>query len=64
VVSTPPIAISVTPLASTLVESAVLSNAGARPAERDATDTRIISEVTTRTGSIRDNPTDPSITVP
>ncbi len=64
VVSTPPIPISVTPLASSAVEASVLTNAGARPADRDATDTRIISEVMTRTGQIRDNPTDPSITVP
>src|SRR5687768_14141894 len=38
------------------VESWVLSNAGARPADRDAVDLRIVQEVRTNTGRIIDSP--------
>lgn len=44
-----------TPANTNTVYASVLANAGARPADRDATDTRIISEVVYRTGSIRSN---------
>jgi hypothetical protein len=36
----------------------VLANAGARPFDRDATDRRIIAEVTARSGNIRNEPAD------
>ena len=57
VATTPPIWIPglvVQPNAS--VESWVLSNAGARPADRDAVDLRIVQEVRTNTGRIIDSP--------
>jgi len=47
-----------TPLASASVESFVLANAGARPLDRDAVDTRIVREVQTRTGRIPSSPSD------
>jgi hypothetical protein len=40
------------PLASADVEAFVLANAGARPADRDAVDRRLVSEVTARTGRL------------
>ncbi len=40
------------------VESGVLANAGARPAQRDVIDERIVREVRTRTGRIIDSPKD------
>jgi hypothetical protein len=39
------------PLASTAVEAFVLANAGARPGDRDAVDSRIVNEVRTRRGT-------------
>ena len=46
--------IKVQPAAETLTW--VLDNVGARPWDRDATDNRILSEVVSRGGSIRDTP--------
>jgi len=46
------------------VPAYVLAEAGARPWDRDAVDSRIISEVRTRTGQIRDTPTDPRLAAP
>ncbi|MDF3055790.1 MAG: putative pectate lyase protein [Rariglobus sp.] len=43
------------------VEATVLASVGARPDDRDAVDTRIINEVKTRTGKIRDLPEDPRL---
>jgi hypothetical protein len=40
------------------VESRVLRKAGARPLDRDAVDARIVEEVRTRSGAIRDIPSD------
>lgn len=40
-----------TPLASSAVEAFVLAHAGARPADRDAVDTRIVAYVTARGGN-------------
>ena len=38
------------------VESYVLSNAGARPLDRDSVDSRVVSQVRNRTGTIIDSP--------
>jgi hypothetical protein len=43
------------------VEAAVLKNAGARPLDRDEVDLRIIDEVRSRTGQLRDRPSDPRL---
>lgn len=43
------------------VEATVLAKVGARPEDRDAVDARIINEVKTRTGKIRDLPGDPRL---
>lgn len=51
-------------LPSADVPAYVLAEAGARPWDRDAVDMRIISEVRTRTGQIRDAPTDPRLAAP
>ena len=52
-VGSPPISVSgYTPMAASAVAASVLVNAGARPADRDTVDTRIVSEVTNRTGSL------------
>jgi hypothetical protein len=52
-VSAPPISVpGYTPLASSAVSAAVLATAGARPADRDAVDARIVTEVANRTGSV------------
>lgn len=40
------------------VEASVLAKAGARPDDRDAVDRRIIDEVRSRTGQVRDRPVD------
>ena len=45
-----------TPMQASLVEDYVLKNVGARPADRDPVDGRIIHEVQTRTGSFIDSP--------
>lgn len=54
--SEPPVWTPLTVLPSDEVEAWVLANAGARPAERDAVDKRIIDEVRSRTGRIIDSP--------
>ena len=46
------------------VEATVLAGVGARPQDRDETDRRLIAEVTSRTGSIKDTPVDPRLRVP
>jgi hypothetical protein len=45
-------------LSSEQVPEHVLSNSGARPWDRDEVDTRLVGEVESRTGEIRDEPTD------
>lgn len=45
-------------LSSTAVLEHVLGNSGARPWDRDEVDSRIVAEVRTGTGQIRDQPTD------
>jgi hypothetical protein len=54
--TTPPLQLTNLPLSSTLpytaVEEYVLANAGARPTDRDATDSRLISEIASRSGSV------------
>lgn len=54
--SSPPVWTSLTVRPSEEVERWVLATAGARPADRDAVDARIIEEVRTRTGRIIDSP--------
>lgn len=57
--SRPPIWIDgIKPLPASRVVDYVLANAGARPFDRDATDRRIIAEVTARSGNIRNEPAD------
>jgi hypothetical protein len=55
------------PLTSASVEAFVLANAGARPADRDAVDARIVQEVRSRTGRFVKTQTDvggwPTLTV-
>ena len=52
-VSTPPVQIQgFTPLRGANVEASVLNKAGARPADRDEVDHRIVHEVNTRTGRL------------
>lgn len=52
-VGTPPVSLSgITVRSSASVESFVLANAGARPADRDSADRRIVSEVTNRSGGV------------
>lgn len=65
-VKTPPIAVpeGVKVLPSSDVEASVLANVGARPADRDEVDKRIIEEVKTRTGKIKDHPTDDRLRSP
>ena len=46
------------------VEATVLAGVGARPDDRDPTDARLVAEVTSRTGSIKDTPDDPRLRVP
>lgn len=58
-VSKPPIwNAKLKPLASSVVLDAVLRQAGARPFDRDRIDARIVAEVRSGSGSIRDQPTD------
>lgn len=61
-VSEPPVWSPVVEVNSAVdVQNDVLTNAGARPWDRDEVDARIIAEVTARTGQIRDDPTDPRL---
>lgn len=53
-----PLPLGYTPLASTATEAYVLANCGARPAERDATDTRVVATVTNRNGNFVADPAD------
>ncbi len=57
-----PILESLPMIASSEVETDLLTHVGARPQDRDAVDLRIIEEVKHRTGSIKDTPTDPRLT--
>ena len=53
VVTTPPVAIGgYTPANTSTVETSVLANAGARPLDRDAVDTRVANDVHNRDGQI------------
>lgn len=65
-VQTPPIPVppGVEVLPATEVEAGVLVRAGARPNDRDEVDKRIIEEVKTRTGAIKDSPPDPRLATP
>ena len=55
-VSSPPAMVSpFTILPATQVEAHVLANAGARPADRDSVDTRVVTSVKNRTGRIIDS---------
>jgi hypothetical protein len=52
-VGSPPVSLSgITVLPSSGIEASVLTNAGARPADRDSVDRRIVSEVQNRTGQV------------
>lgn len=64
-VDTPPVWFDwIKPLPSSAVEKDVLADVGARPDDRDATDKRIIAEVSSNTGSIKDTPVDERLRVP
>jgi hypothetical protein len=53
VVSNPPVPLTgITVRSSSMIEGYVLANAGARPADRDPVDRRIVDEVTNRTGRV------------
>jgi len=55
VVNEPPVTVKpLTRLASDTLETMLIPTAGSRPADRDATDTRIIETITSRTGRIID----------
>ncbi len=55
--SSPPIwAQGVVPMPASAVETYVLSNAGARPLDRDSVDTRVFSQVRNRTGGLINSP--------
>jgi hypothetical protein len=58
----PPLSLPNLPLTSVLayneVEAYVKANAGARPLDRDAVDSRIINEITSRSGSVPNSPAD------
>ena len=47
-----------TPMASDDVDTYVKANAGARPADRDSADTRLVLDVTNLTGGVIDSPSD------
>ncbi len=52
-VGSPPMSVAgYTPLAGSSVPAFVLANAGARPADRDSVDARVVAEATSRTGAI------------
>lgn len=58
-VDSPPILIDgYSPMNSALVEDYVLNNAGARPADRDTVDTRVVQSVRDRSGRIIDSQSD------
>jgi formylglycine-generating enzyme required for sulfatase activity len=63
-VNDPPVPLPdyVKPIPSDKVVDRVLANAGARVNDRDAVDARIIQEVKTGAGAIKDAPTDPRLT--
>ncbi len=64
-VSEPPLWLNVVDILPTKdVPAYVLAEAGARPWDRDEVDARIIGEVRTRSGQIRDTPTDPRLAAP
>jgi hypothetical protein len=60
--TTPPFSVASLPLSSALpytqVEAYVKANAGARPRDRDAVDTRLINEITSGTGAVPNSPSD------
>lgn len=60
--TTPPLTLANLPLSSvmpyTQVEAYLTANAGARPLDRDAVDARIVNEITSRTGSVPDRPSE------
>ena len=59
VVATPPVTLAgLTILPSNQVEAWVRATAGARPADRDAVDQRLLTEEQTRTGKLRNSQTD------
>lgn len=61
-VSEPPLWSPVTDVIPAVdVQNDVLTNAGARPWDRDEVDARIVAEVAAGTGQIRDTPTDPRL---
>jgi hypothetical protein len=58
----PPISLAMSqPMPATQVEAHVIAHAGALPDARDATDRRIVSEVRSRSGRIKDEPEDPRL---
>jgi hypothetical protein len=60
--TTPPFSVASLPLSSALpysqVEAYLKANAGARPLDRDAVDTRLINEITSRTGGVPNSPSE------
>ena len=60
--TTPPLQLANLPLSSALppsqVEEFLLANAGARPADRDATDSRLMNEIASRSGSVPNRPSE------
>lgn len=64
-VSEPPIALpGANYVSAEQVPDEILSTAGARPWDRDEVDARIVSEVLSRSGQIRDAPTDERLAAP
>ena len=51
-------------LSASEVERTILASVGARPADRDATDARIIGEVSIRSGRVKDHPDDHRLVAP
>jgi hypothetical protein len=60
--TTPPLSVANLPLSSAIpytnVEEYLKANSGARPLDRDAVDRRIVSEITARTGSVPNSPSE------
>jgi hypothetical protein len=59
--TTPPFSVASQPLSALpygQVEAYVKANAGARPLDRDAVDTRVINEITSRTGAVPNSPSE------